>query len=382
MIRLFTGKPGHGKSNHAVSVALREIRAGRAVYVSNVNGMRIPGAIPFEDPRQWQELPAGALLIVDEAQRFWRASRSGTVSPEVYAMETHRHLGIDLLLITQDPLYLVKHLRGLVGEHVHHVRRSKGVIQTFTWGNRCSEDPESVSEQEVAEQGLFTLDAEAFQYYDSTEQDTHRPKVPRKWWFIAVAAVLVLGLFTIGPGVIKRVTVKSATTEQAGPSPEGPGLLAAVTGRGRTSRPATVEEYLAMQAPRVVGAPWSAPLFDERAAASDPQLFCMLSQPGHDADGSYRENSSCTCITEQGTRYRMELQACAQHARSGGVYNPFRMPPPVQQPQQPQQQPPQAVQAGLQRAPVAMPTFGGGEVGTGPRPGVDPTFGTMTRPAM
>lgn len=375
MIRLFTGKPGHGKSNHAVSVALREIRAGRAVYVSNVNGMSIPGAIPFDDPRQWSDLPAGALLVVDEAQRYWRASRSGTVPPEVHDMETHRHLGIDLLLITQDPLYLVKHLRGLIGEHVHHVRRSKGMIQTFTWANRCSEEPESVGEQELAQQGLIALDAEAFRYYVSTEQDTHAPKIPRKVWLIGVAVVLVLAMFTLGPGLLKRLTVKSATTEQAGPSPQGSGLLAAVTGRSRTSRPANVEEYIATQAPRVVGAPWSAPLFDERSAASDPQLFCMMSQPGHDADGSYRENSSCTCITEQGTRYRMELQACAQHARSGGVYNPFRMP--MQQPQMPQQQ--QMPQGGLARAPVAMPVFAGGESGTGGMPSVDPTFGTVTR---
>lgn len=378
MIRLFTGKPGHGKSNHAVSVALREIRAGRAVYVSNVNGMRIPGAIPFEDPRQWQELPAGALLIVDEAQRFWRATRTGTVSPEVYAMETHRHLGVDLLLITQDPLYLVKHLRGLVGEHIHHVRRSKGVIQTFKWGNRCSEQPELASEQELAEQGLFTLDAEAFQYYDSTEKDTHAPKLPRKVWFIGGALVLVLAMFTIGPSVLKRATIGEPTAKTGGPSPQGPGLLSAVAGRGRASSPASVEEYVSRQTPRVVGAPWSAPVFDERAAAADPQLFCMLSQPGgYDADGTYRENSSCTCITEQGTRYKMELAACAQHARSGGVYNPYRMP------QQQVQQQPQQLQLGGHGAPgprsVVRPVFGGGEVGTGPAPGVDATYGTLTR---
>src|SRR5690606_33670721 len=143
----------------------------------------------------------------------------------------------------------------------------------------------------------------------------------------------------------------------------------AVAGRGRSSSPASVEAYVARLAPRVVGASWSAPLFDERAAASDPQLFCMLSQPGHDADGSYRENSSCTCISEQGTRYRMELLECAQLARSGDVNNPSRMPQQqLQQSQQPQQYPPQAAPAGLQRAPVAMPTFGGGDVGTGPRP--------------
>lgn len=377
MIRLFTGKPGHGKTNHAVSVALREIRAGRAVYVSNVNGMRIPGAIPFDDPRQWQELPAGALLIVDEAQRFWRATRSGTVPPEVYAMETHRHLGIDLLLITQDPTYLLKHVRGLVGEHVHHVRRSKGVVQTFTWLNRCSEDPESVSEQEIAEQGLYTLDAEAFNFYDSTEQDTHKPKLPRKVWFIGGALVLVVAMFTLGPSVLKRVTIGKSTAETGGPPPQGSGLLAAVASRGRASSPASVEEYISRQKPRVVGAPWSAPIFDERAVAADPQLFCMLAQPGHDADGTYRENSSCTCITEQGTRYRMELQACAQHARLGGVYNPYRMPSQQFQQPQPQPQSPHVVQRAS-----AAPTFGGGDVGTGPAPGVDPTFGTMTRPAM
>lgn len=380
MIRLFTGKPGHGKSNHAVSVALREARAGRAVYVSNLNGMRIPGAIVLADPREWADLPAGSLLVVDEAQRYWRASRSGTVPPEVHEMETHRHLGVDLLLITQDPLYLVKHLRGLVGEHVHHVRRSKGMIQTFTWSNRCSEDPEAVGEQELAQQSLIALDKEAFKFYDSTELDTHAPKLPRKVWLIGAAVVLVIGMFTLGPSLLKRLTVDSSTIEQAGPSPQGSGLLAAVTGRGRTSGPASVEDYLAMQSPRLVGAPWSSPVFDERAAAADPQLFCMFSQPGHEADGSYRENSSCTCITEQGTRYRMELTACAQHARSGGVYNPFRMPvqqQPVQQ-QQAQQQAAQAAPAWRGPAPV----FGGGEVGTSPRPGVDPTFGTITRPVM
>jgi len=374
MIRLFTGKPGHGKTNHAVSFALKAIAQGRPVYVSNVTGMRIPGAIPFDDPREWADLPPGAVLIVDEAQRFWRASRSGVTPPEVHAMETHRHLGIDLLLITQDPLYILKHIRGLVGEHVHHVRRSKGMVQTFTWANRCSEDPESSGEQELAEQSLRALDADAFKCYDSTEEDTHKPKVPKKVIFIVAAVVLVLGMFTIGPAILKRLTIGSATAEQSGPSPQGPGLIATVTGRGRPAPPVSAEHYIAQQAPRVVGAPWSAQVFDERPAASDPQLFCMLGQPGHEADGAYRENSSCTCITEQGTRYQMELSACAQHAASGGVYNPFRMP--VQQLQQPP--PPPGVQA-AQAAPVALPAFGGGGAGTGGMPSVDATFGTVTR---
>ena len=41
---------------------------------------------------------------------------------------------------------------------------------------------------------------------------------------------------------------------------------------------------------------------------------------------------SCTCITEQGTRFKMGLGQCMDIARHGPAYNPFKAPPQPGQP--------------------------------------------------
>lgn len=64
--------------------------------------------------------------------------------------------------------------------------------------------------------------------------------------------------------------------------------------------------------------PWTAEVFDQRPVVADPQVFCMSSVP----TASDPREASCTCMTEQGTRYDLPQPMCRTLARNGAPYNP------------------------------------------------------------
>jgi len=82
-------------------------------------------------------------------------------------------------------------------------------------------------------------------------------------------------------------------------------------------------DYAKQHLPRFATMPWTARIFDDRQASADPQVFCMSSNPGPDAAGNDVEHT-CTCLTEQGSYYEMELHTCRHVARRGQPYNPYR----------------------------------------------------------
>ena len=338
MIRLFTGLPGSFKTCRAVRVIKEAVAAGRPVYATNLEGLNVPGVELWEDPKDWQALPTGALLVVDEAQRFWRTSRDLNIPPEIQALETHRHKGIDFLLTTQQPGYLLKHLRGLVGEHVHHIRVGKMRARTLTW-NRCCEDLTSSVEAKKADVGFFIATKDDFASYVSTVKDTHKPRINRRHILLAVAAIAICIVFgVVGKALFtsKENALSPKNASEAGQPPQEAGR------RGGRDAPLNTEEYMRMHRPRLEIAPWSAPVFDERQPVSNPEMYCIASGAGFDAQGNHQK-ASAHCITEQGTPLAVREQLAREVATSGGVYNPYR------QPIQPQQQPvQQAVSEPLQ----------------------------------
>lgn len=71
--------------------------------------------------------------------------------------------------------------------------------------------------------------------------------------------------------------------------------------------------------------PETAPIFDDRAVVSQPALFCMSGGEGADGRGDHKD-ASCTCLTEQGTKYDLSQPECRTLARFGPVYNPYKAP--------------------------------------------------------
>lgn len=322
-VHLITGLIGSGKTLRAVWYIDQEIKAGRAVYACNLNGINIPGVMPWEDPKKWQELPPGALLVVDEAQRYWRARRAGEVPEELQAMETSRHDAVSFLILTQQPSYLDKHLRGLVTRHEHLYRRmGANASALYSW-ERCIDDPMNATDRDGSDQSMFVYPKHLFGAYKSSEQHTVKFKMGTRAKMIVGALALALGLFgytfaTLGsdqpkaePKAGSVALAPASDTERATAAP------------GRTFRYATADEYRIATSAVVPAAPWTAPVYQDRKVAAEPALYCASSAPGEDSTGEWRE-ASCSCITEQGTPYVLPANECRLVARQGTPYNPYK----------------------------------------------------------
>lgn len=318
---LITGLRGNGKTLRAVQMMQEEIAAGRLVYASNFDGLTLPGVIPLDDPRQWQDLPAGSVLFVDEAQRYWRSRRSGEAAPEVIAMETQRHDGVSMVLLTQQPTYLDKHVRGLVDQHQHLIRRAGfEASQSYVW-ERCKDEPESPANVDLSEKSVWMFPKALYGLYASAEVHTIKRRIPARAVMILAAVVLVPGaLWWAVHGLGSDPAPGDATVAVPAVSGEADtaGRSTVVRGRDRGLTYATAADYVAALNPRVQEIAWTAPAWDGREVTSDPHVYCVAS--GHDGmDG-------CLCLTEQGTRFGMDNDKCISTARYGEPYNPFKAP--------------------------------------------------------
>lgn len=136
MIIVFEGTPGSGKSYEAVVRILDNLRKGREVFVyldgmdnkscreligvfSDLYGKlddRLHCIEPAEIPTFFDNLPAGAFIVLDEVHKWFGAREWNTTKNKRFAdyCSTHRHHGHDILLITQDINGLDSAVRRLV----------------------------------------------------------------------------------------------------------------------------------------------------------------------------------------------------------------------------------------------------------------------------
>jgi len=141
--------------------------------------------------------------------------------------------------------------------------------------------------------------------------------VPKRvWQDLSVAVTLIGGLWLIWTFVVKPSTAPPPKKEERGACALPPASALAPLGAGMpAAQPLTREEYVAKHKPRVEFQPWSAPAFDERSVQSQPELYCM-------ASGTTELDTTCTSITEQGTKASISIPVCMAIARDGPAYNP------------------------------------------------------------
>jgi zona occludens toxin (predicted ATPase) len=317
MIYQFTGQPGHGKTLSALKFAAEFGDQGRLVYACNVRGLDHAKAkmLPLTPDgfKDWQSLPDGSVILVDECYEHGmlpKRSPGSKVPDYIQQLAKHRHRGFDFIFVTQSPSkQMDEFVHDLIERHVH-VRRRFGLpfvhLRTF---DRYERNPEKSHPLSIKRVGL---PKRAMGWYESTTLDTTQKGVP--WYYYAAGALCLFVLIGAGYSYKNVTDTLSPKAKKAAGAHGAPakGAPAATPSTAENAPPMTTEEYLRSLAPRVSAMPFSMPALDGRKVVSEPAVYCMSS-----AD-------SCTCLTEQGTRYKIELTQCIYLAKNGPVYNPFK----------------------------------------------------------
>jgi len=315
VIYLITGLPGNGKTLYALDwVSKLAAKESRPVFYARIRGVTLPWTLI--DPFQWMGCPARSIIVIDECQQsadpsdpkspslFGVRQRGAVVPPWAAALETHRHSGVDIVLITQDPMLLDTHDRKLVGVHFH-VKRSFG-MQRATIHEFAGVKPQVASSTTGSIRHEYSYNKEVFGWYESAEAHTMKRRIPARLVlflampFFLVALVWYLWAYHLDPNREKPgASVVPGAAFVPGQSASGPAPS--------ISGPAGPKEYVASFVPRVPGLEYTAPAYDgiTKPTSAPYPAACVSS------------NGRCTCYSQQATRLSMSDEMCREIVAGG-----------------------------------------------------------------
>jgi zona occludens toxin len=307
MITVITGTPGAGKTLYAISKLLfpivgtsieyedehgQKVTAPRTIY-TNINGLLLDHElVQFDTPeglRNWHNwAKPGSLIVIDEFQRLWNPRPNGAKIPdEISALDTHRHMGVDFILITQNVMNADRHIHGLTNRHLH-VRRvaNMKLAVVYEW-DHCSR---TLQFSKSITKAPWRYDKNVFKYYKSAKAHTTQPrKMPGLVWFLLLA---VVGMGVLGPTTYARLY------ERTHPKPQN------VAQAGKPGTPV----------PSVPVAPASAP-----AALPSPALPVSAPAAPLAVVGCAAAKGVCRCYDAAGKRAMMPLDYCTRETDAGEV---------------------------------------------------------------
>lgn len=327
MITIITGVPGSGKTAYAVDLLLQEFKDDRLIFNDGLENLQLEHH--EIDVLNWHETaPDGALIIADEVQRKWRPrGPSAKVPASIAALETHRHRGIDFILITQNLKLVDQNVRALAGRHVH-------IRDTGFLGRWLYEWPEADvgnSWKRCENKRRYKLPKRVFSLYKSAS--LHTKPVRATPTMVYIVGALLLGFAVLLYILYGRFT-KEEKAEPVIDTPSISEVSVISSPQVQESQPVKKQiNDLTDWIPRVSTYPESAPAYDEvRQVVSFPYVV-----------GGICMGEKCTCITQQGTNAGLGREECAREINQPR-FNPY-----LQQ-QQTQHQP---LPAQSQRPPVA-----------------------------
>ncbi|HTH61270.1 MAG TPA: zonular occludens toxin domain-containing protein [Paraburkholderia sp.] len=220
MMTLITGTPGSGKTLYAVWMLEREQKRGRRLLVNGIRDLAVEHELLSDaDVKRWHEVvQPNDILVVDEVQRIWPPVPQGTKPTEdIEKLHVHRHLGVDIFVITQHPQRMNKTVRDLVGRHVH-VRRLFGLNRAMLYEWDHCHNPSSLKD---AVRTSWPYPRNVFRLYTSAELHTKQKAViPKALFLTPLAALVALGLgyygFRYVHGGFGRGGDKAVATGKAG----------------------------------------------------------------------------------------------------------------------------------------------------------------------
>jgi len=327
-ITLVTATPGGGKTALAVMQMKEAADKGRPVFVMGIPELKVPH-FPVPPINEWTEqrpdpddpsvmlpyftFPENALIVLDEAQRVYRPRPAASKVPDnVAAFETHRHTGVDFILITQHPDFLDSNVRKLIGCHIH--LRDLGVL-----GRRYYEWPEATDVKLYKSAPIkkkYKLPKESFSLYKSSSMH-----IKRSYTLPPVLVVFLLCCFVLLLGGV--YIYRSINSKIEPPKPVAPPLAASSFEASKASVSVPDGDYNPVEAftPRNVNYPESAPAYDglRQVKAMPVIIGCVLTQ------------NSCKCYTQQNTSAQVTEEYCRSFIKSP-PFDPYRDVSPTAQP--------------------------------------------------
>lgn len=333
MITLISGEPGAGKTAYVVDqLANNPLYQSRPLFVMGIPDLVI-GHIPVPPLEQWTKslptpedpsiytdvfnFPDGSVIVIDEAQKILRPRPALSRPPSyISAFETHRHIGLDFILITQSPSLIDAHVRKLVGQHIH---------VTGNWaGGKLYEqssvfDPLDRSSLASAVVRKYLIPKTSFDLYKSSSIHTKIKRRPPLSFYV-VAALLFIIPFLVWQvyhrinGYLSPSKSKPDPGQETNVSHKAPSIVASTLvseinqGNISSSSELSSKSFI----PRLRERPESAPLYDPiRQVAHLPIVKgCVLSA------------KKCICYTDQGTDAFLNFEQCKNWLEHR-PYNPW-----------------------------------------------------------
>ena len=314
-ITLYTGLPGHGKTLRLLSVLkpLAEAENRPVFHASGVAPDGIPGLSidgwQAHDPLKWFDLPATAYMVIDECQKvFPIRARSSAVPEHVAELETHRHKGIDLHLVTQHPMLIDTNVRKLVDRHFHVVRKFGTKFATvYEFPTGVQDSPEKNRHKNGVVRHEWRYPKDVFAWYKSAEVHTVKSRLPAKFWLLLAALLAIPVLFWL---VYVRLWVQHG---QGGKAPAAAQAASAAAGAAPGRRlPARLQDadaastYLADFRPRIPGLAFTAPAYDKLTKPVEAPYPSVC---------AYSPDFPCRCWSQRGFSLIVPKPLCEQLAR-------------------------------------------------------------------
>lgn len=366
MITFISGSPGAGKTLYCIhklllkiigSVVTAKDKRNQTVEIkrkvfTNVKGLLLDHELIDADYlAKWPEwAKPGDVICYDEVQEPWPPRPNGSKVPEhIQKLETHRHMGVDFILLSQHPLLIDRNVVNLVGRHLH-IRRTAwiGAAIVYEW-DHCSR---ALLYKNCMTKWPWKFDKKIFQLYKSAELHTKQDrKLPGLIWFILLGALVFPWLAYRTYENIMLKPSKPATAAASGGTAVVPGTTGAQPSQSQ-AQPLTPVQYTASFVPRVDGIPHTAPRYDQLTQPTEPPVIAACL----DGKNLRTGKNECNCYTQQATPITLSFDLCRQIAQQG-FFQDFRAPSQAQAQQASQQaaKPVQTSTVASDPLPTALP---------------------------
>ncbi len=310
MITIISGTPGAGKTLYTIEKLVLPligktatgtddngdlVEFPRTIY-TNINGFQIDhelidggGNQGLRDWHTWAK--PGSVIVFDEVQKVWPPRANGSKVPEdIQSLDTHRHMGVDFILITQNVNNVDKHVHALGGRHLH-VRRigMMPLAIVYEWDH--------VSRGLMYSKSLikkpWRFNKKVYKLYKSAQLHTKQPlRLPGLVWFILVGLVAMAFLVpSIKTRMDERFNPKpKEAAQQAGKVGMQPGAQASGQGGEVVPDAGFIDDRVAF-IPRISSRPETAPAYDGLRVVINMPLVA----------GGVCFKGVCKCLTQQGT---------------------------------------------------------------------------------